>query len=96
MADDVIALVNLPPPPDLEGPALHAWVAQLKLRVHAREWIASKLRPKVYGASVDVNVQATAISITAALEQAHKRVRDFLDYEKLDSTNVPNLNINGD
>ena len=74
LADDIITLADTPPPPGLDGPGLHAWVAQLKLRVHAREWTASKLRPKVYGASVDLNVQTTSISITAALEQARQRV----------------------
>jgi hypothetical protein len=74
LADDIITLADTPPPPGLDGPGLHAWVSQLKLRVHAREWTASKLRPKVYGASVDVTVQATSISITAALEQAQRRV----------------------
>lgn len=74
LADDIITLADTPPPPGLDGAALHAWVAQLKLRVHAREWTASKLRPKVYGASVDVTVQATSISITAALAEAERRV----------------------
>jgi len=74
LADDIIMLADTPPPPGLDGPGLHAWVSQLKLRVHAREWTASKLRPKVYGTSVDVTVQAASISITAALEQAQQRV----------------------
>jgi hypothetical protein len=74
LADDIITLADTPPPPGLDGPGLHAWVAQLKLRVHSREWTASKLRPKVYGASVDVTVQATSISITAALAEAERRV----------------------
>lgn len=52
---------------------LHAWVAQLKLRVHAREWTASKLRPKVKGQSIDFTVQSTQINITAALAAAEKR-----------------------
>jgi len=74
LADDIITLADTPPPPGLDGPGLHAWVAQLKLRVHAREWTASKLRPKVYGASVDVTVQTTSISIVAALAEAERRV----------------------
>jgi hypothetical protein len=74
LADDIITLADTPPPPGLDGPGLHAYVAQLKLRVHAREWTASKLRPKVYGQSVDVNVQATSISITAALAAAERRL----------------------
>ena len=37
-------------------------------------WTASKLRPRVYGASIDLTVQATSISITAALAEAERRV----------------------
>jgi hypothetical protein len=74
LADDIIALADSEPPAHLEGPALSAWVQQLKLRVHAREWTASKLRPRVYGQQIDVSVQHTQISILAALELAEKRV----------------------
>jgi hypothetical protein len=74
LANDIIALADSEPPAHLEGPALSAWVQQLKLRVHAREWTASKLRPRVYGEKLDVSVQHTQISILAALEMAEKRV----------------------
>ena len=84
LADDIITLADTPPPPGLDGPGLHSWVSQLKLRVHAREWTASKLRPKVYGASVDVTVQATSISITAALEQAQQRVLWAVEHQTTD------------
>ena len=84
LADDIIMLADTPPPPGLDGPGLHAWVAQLKLRVHAREWTASKLRPKVYGASVDLSIHATSISITAALEQAQQRVLWAVEHDMTD------------
>ena len=29
LADDIITLADTPPPPGLDGPGLHAWVAQL-------------------------------------------------------------------
>ena len=74
LADDIIALADSEPPAHLEGAALSAWVQQLKLRVHAREWTASKLRPRVYGEKIDVSVQHTQISILAALERAEQRV----------------------
>ena len=77
LADDIIALADSEPPAHLEGAALSAWVQQLKLRVHAREWTASKLRPRVYGQQIDVSVQHTQISILAALEMAEKRVIDW-------------------
>lgn len=88
LADDIITLADTHPPPGLDGPGLHAWVAQLKLRVHAREWTASKLRPKVYGASVDVTVQTTSISITAALEQARQRVLWAVEHEASESSST--------
>jgi hypothetical protein len=84
LADDIITLADTPPPPGLDGPGLHAWVAQLKLRVHAREWTASKLRPKVYGASVDVTVQTTSISIVAALAEAERRAFRAVEHDATD------------
>lgn len=74
LADGIIALADSEPPAHLEGPALSAWVQQLKLRVHAREWTAAKLRPRVYGEKVDVSVQHTQISLLVALERAEQRV----------------------
>lgn len=75
LADDIIALADSEPPAHLEGPALSAWVQQLKLRVHAREWTASKLRPRVYGEKIDVSVQHSQISVLEALERAETRIR---------------------
>jgi hypothetical protein len=77
LADDIITLADSEPPAHLEGPALSAWVQQLKLRIHAREWTAAKLRPRVYGEKIDVSVEHTQISILAALEMAEKRVIDL-------------------
>lgn len=74
LADDIIALADSEPPSHLEGAALSAWVQQLKLRVHAREWTSSKLRPRVYGEKIDVSVQHTQISVLAALERAEQRM----------------------
>lgn len=87
LADDIITLADTPPPPGLDGPGLHAWVAQLKLRVHAREWTASKLRPKVYGASVDVTVQTTSISIVAALAEAERRAFKAVEHDASEPSN---------
>ena len=86
LADDIIALADSEPPAHLEGAALSAWVQQLKLRVHAREWTASKLRPKVYGQQIDVSVQHTQISILAALEMAERRVISLVEPTDPDTT----------
>ena len=79
LADDIIALADSEPPAHLEGPALSAWVQQLKLRIHAREWTASKLRPRIYGEKVDVSIQHTQISVLAALERAEQRISQMTD-----------------
>ena len=68
------ATADSEPPAHLDGPALSAWVQQLKLRIHAREWTSSKLRPRGYGERLDVSVQHTQISVLAALEMAEQRV----------------------
>ena len=87
LADDIITLADTHPPPGLDGPGLHAYVAQLKLRVHARMWTASKLRPKVYGASVDVIVQTTSISIVAALAEAERRAFKAVEHDASEPSN---------
>lgn len=74
LADQLVELADQLPPEDLDGPSKSAWVQQLKLRLWARTWAASKLRPRVYGDRIDVGLSTTQISITAALEAAHKRV----------------------
>lgn len=79
LADDIIALADSEPPAHLEGPALSAWVQQLKLRIHAREWTASKLRPRVYGEKIDVSIQHTQISVLAALERAEQRISQMTE-----------------
>jgi hypothetical protein len=74
MADDLVALAETPPPDHLDGPGRHAWVAQLKVIIAARQWTASKLKPKVYGDRLDVDVGQKQISITGALEAARTRM----------------------
>ena len=76
LADEIVALSDSKPPPELQGAELSAWVGQLKLRLWARTWIASKLAPKQWGDRLDVSVKAERISITAALQAAEARVRD--------------------
>ena len=79
LADELVELADQLPPDDLDGPSKSAWVQQLKLRLWARTWAASKLRPRIYGDRLDVGVSHTQISITAALEAAHNRVLTLND-----------------
>ena len=76
LADELVALADTLPPADLPPAAMSAWVTQLKLRVWARTWVASKLRPRAYGEKIEIATEHR-ISITAALEEAQARVIDL-------------------
>jgi hypothetical protein len=64
------------PPADLDPQLINAWVNRQRLRIDARKWTASKLRPKQWGDRIDVAVTHTQISITQALESAEARLID--------------------
>lgn len=77
LADELVALADTPIPEGLDGPSKSAFVQQLRLRLDTRRWVASKLAPRRYGDHVEVKVEETRISITAALEAARQRVIEF-------------------
>ena len=74
LAEELLELADSEIPQNLDGPARSAFVQQLRLRVDARKWAAAKLRPRTYGDRLDVSVQETRISISAALALAEARV----------------------
>jgi hypothetical protein len=76
MAQQFLDLADSPIPEGLDGTAQSAWVQQLKLKLWARTWIMSKLKPRTYGDRLDVSVTHTQISITEALKQAEARLID--------------------
>ena len=76
MAQQFLDLADSPIPDGLDGTAQSAWVQQLKLKLWARTWIMSKLKPRTYGERLDVSVTHTQISITEALQQAEARLID--------------------
>lgn len=76
MASEFIDLADSQMPEGLDGTAQSAWVQQLKLKLWARTWIMSKLKPRKYGERLDVSVTNTHISITEALKQAETRLID--------------------
>jgi len=63
-----------------------AWVQQKRVQVDARKWVASKLKPKVYGDRLDVSVTDTRISVLDALKEAKQRVIT-------DQTNVVDVEV---
>lgn len=75
LADEIVALADEPMPAGLQGAEASAWVQQMRLRVDARKWTASRLFPRQWGDRVEVGVDVAArISVTAALEAANRRV----------------------
>lgn len=76
MASEFVDLADSQMPEGLDGAAQSAWVQQLKLKLWARTWIISKLKPRKYGDRLDVSVTNTHISITDALKQAETRLID--------------------
>jgi len=74
LAEEILELADEPMPDHLEGPMASAWVQQKRMQVDARKWIASKLKPKMYGDRIDVSVTDTRISVLDALNEAKQRV----------------------
>ena len=89
MASEFIDLADSQMPEGLDGTAQSAWVQQLKLKLWARTWVLSKLKPRTFGDRLDVSVTHTQISITEALKQAEARLIDQ------DVTDVPSRAIEG-
>jgi hypothetical protein len=74
LAEEILELADEPMPEGLEGPMASAWVQQKRMQVDARKWVASKLKPKMYGDRIDVSVTDTRISVMDALKEAKQRV----------------------
>lgn len=88
LAEEILEISDATPPEGLEPAAMSAWVADKRLRVDARKWVAAKLQPKRYGDRIDVAVTDTRISVMDALTQAKQRVlqdsSDVVDVESRD------------
>ena len=82
LADEIVALADEPMPAGLQGTEASAWVQQMRLRVDARKWTASRLFPRQWGDRVEVGVDVSAqISIATALEAANARVERLQQVE---------------
>jgi hypothetical protein len=89
LAEEILEISDSQPPDGLEPAAMSAWVADKRLRVDARKWVAAKLQPKRYGDRIDVAVTDTRISVMDALTQAKQRVlADASDVVDVDARDV--------
>jgi hypothetical protein len=77
LAEELIEMADTPIPEGLDPASRSAWVQHLRVRLDTRKWIASRVYRQVYGDRVDVEVNHTRISISAALEAADKRIIDM-------------------
>ena len=91
LAEELVDLADEMPPTDLPTELINAWVNRQRLRIDARKWTSSKLRPKVWGDKIDVTITHTKISITQALKEAENRVlqdqSNIIDIEPASDTN---------
>ena len=94
LADELVDLADEMPPADLDPSLINAWVNRQRLRIDARKWSASKLRPKQWGDKIDVSVTHTQISIVQALEQAEARLLDVTDIEPNPPKNTQTIPLN--
>lgn len=74
LVEEIIELSDEQIPEHLEGGAASAWVQKRRLMVDTRKWVASKMKPKVYGDRIDVSVTDARISVMEALNEARQRV----------------------
>ncbi len=74
LAEELIEMADTPIPQNLDSASKSAWVQHLRVRLDTRKWIASRVYRQVYGDRVDVAVNHTQISVTAALEAANQRL----------------------
>ncbi len=74
LAEELIELADEPIPEGLDPASRSAWVQNKRVKIDPRKWIASRAYRQVYGDRVDVSVNHTQISISAALEAANNRV----------------------
>jgi hypothetical protein len=99
LAEEIIAIADQEIPDQIDPKLASAWVTQQRNRIEARKWTASRLRPRVWGERMEVNVSHAQISITNALERANKRL-EVIDItpaqERLESPKIqsePSQNI---
>jgi len=77
LGERLISLADAPLPPGLQGAELMAAVQMRRLQIDVRKFVAAKLNPKKWGERMQVDVEVDQrISITAALEEAERRVID--------------------
>lgn len=58
--DEILEIADEPPQITQNGAVDSAWVARQNMRIQARKWLASKLRPKKYADRTDTKLDTEA------------------------------------
>lgn len=74
MAESLLDLAAQPIPDDIEPAARSAWVQNKRVQIDTIKWVASRTFRQAWGERVDLSVNHTQISISAALEAANDRI----------------------
>lgn len=74
MAEGLLDLAAEPIPDDLEPAARSAWVQNKRVQIDVIKWVSSRTFRQAWGERVDLSVNHTQISISAALEAANHRI----------------------
>ena len=74
MAEGLLDLAAQPIPDDIEPAARSAWVQNKRVQIDTIKWVASRTFRQAWGERVDLSVNHTQISISAALEAANHRI----------------------
>jgi hypothetical protein len=77
LAEEIERLADEEIPADLDGPTMSAWIQRQRLRVDARKWTASKLRPKQWGEKITVDAPVFTVNIRELLDQREKRIQEL-------------------
>jgi len=93
LADELMELAWTPMPEGMDGRTQSAWVNHLRLKIDTAKWVASKLRPRVYGDKLEMSVTHEQISITKVLEEAKKRVDSIANPKAKEVIDVPSKEV---
>ena len=90
LAEEIERLADEEIPADLDGPSKSAWIQWQRLRVDARKWTASKLRPKQWGDRL-ITEHIQHISLSACIERGRRRAGLIIDAERGADVEEPTL-----
>lgn len=97
LADQILGLADSKIPEYLDGAERGAWVANKRLQIDARKWLACKLFPKQYGDRVEVEKTSyQSISIVQAMKRGEARGIEMLrEWNEKDALDVEPRLVDG-